>query len=176
MLDVINKIGEKFVSIFINLVPKIPGLVLTFLAGYLIIKILIFFSVRVMKLFRFGKALRDLLCSLLSVVLWILLVAQLASQLGLPNLAITISGSVVAFGFAIANGAATFASDVIAGFSLAKDRDFACGYRVKIGDLEGIIEKIDIRKVRIKSDDGKIHIIPNSKIDNALGWTILERG
>lgn len=126
-------------------------------------------------MFRLNHAMRELLTSLASVFLWVLFAAEIATLLGLSNLAIAISGSAVAFGFAIASGASALASDVIAGLSLAKDRDFEVGFRIKVGDVEGIIQGIDVRKVRILSDNGLINVVPNSKIDNANGWTVIER-
>ncbi|MCX6808086.1 MAG: mechanosensitive ion channel [Candidatus Berkelbacteria bacterium] len=143
--------------------------------GYILIRLAQFFLKRILKLFRLNHAMRELLTSLASVFLWVLFAAEIATLLGLSNLAIAISGSAVAFGFAIASGASALASDVIAGLSLAKDRDFEVGFRIKVGDVEGIIQGIDVRKVRILSDNGLINVVPNSKIDNANGWTVIER-
>jgi len=167
----IDRLGD----LFINLLPKLPGLIIGLIAGYLLIRLLTFLLRRVLKVVRLNKALIDITVSLGNVLLWILLLSELLRQAGLNNLALTISGSLVALGFALANGTQALTGDIIAGLFLARDKDFECGYRVKIGDIEGVVDKIDIRKVRIKSDDGKVHVLPNSKVDNANGWTIISR-
>lgn len=167
--------AEKILKLIENLGPKLPGLFLTVVIGYLVIKIGLYLFGRLLRVFRISKSVRDLLASLLDVVLWIMLIAELARQAGLSSLAITISSSVFALGFAIANGASAMASDIIAGLNLARDKDFEVGYKIKTGDIEGVVKKIDIRKVRITGDDGRIHVLPNSKVDNAIGWTVIDR-
>jgi len=166
---------ERLYDLIMSIVPKLPAVLLTVLIGYILIRIAQYFAKKIFRLCKFNKAMSELLLSLTNVFLWILFAAEVARELGLSDVAIAISGSAIAFGFAIANGASAVASDVIAGFSLARDKDFEVGYRIKVGDIEGIVERIDIRKVRIKSGDGKINVVPNSKIDNANGWTILDR-
>jgi small conductance mechanosensitive channel len=170
-----NTWSDKFYNIITDLLPKLPNVLIAIAVGYLVIKFLLFLLSRLLKIFKISAALSELLISLGGIVLWVMLSAELLRELGLSGLALTVSGSVIAFGFAIANSLSAMASDVIAGLSLAKDKDFERGYRIKVADLEGIIEKIDVRKVRLRSDDGKVHIIPNSKIDNANGWTIIDR-
>ncbi len=167
--------SEKILRLIENLVPKLPGLILTLAIGFLAIKAALFLLSRTLRIFRLSKSLRDLVSSLASIVFWVMLIAEMARQAGLANLAITISSSVFALGFAIANGASAMAADIIAGLSLARDKDFECGYKIKVGDIEGVVEKIDVRKIRIKDDKGSIHIIPNSKVDNINGWSVLDR-
>jgi small-conductance mechanosensitive channel len=167
--------SERVLRLIENLWPKLPGLLLTLAIGFLLIKFGLFLVNRVLRIFRFSKAVQGLALSLASIVLWVMLIAEIARQAGLSNLAITISSSVFALGFAIANGASAMAADIIAGLSLAKDKDFECGYRIRVGDIEGIVTKIDVRKVRIKDDKGNINVIPNSKIDSTTGWSVLDR-
>lgn len=167
--------AERIANLFVNLIPKLPGILIGLFFGYLMIRLLTYLLGRALKVVRLNKALRDIIVSLASVIMWILLASEILRQAGLNNLALTISGSIVALGFALANGTQALTGDIIAGLFLAKDKDFECGYRVKIGDIEGVVDKIDIRKVRVKTDDGKIHVVPNSKVDNMLGWTIISR-
>jgi small-conductance mechanosensitive channel len=169
------ELSERIFQLIENVGPKLPGLILTLAIGYLAIKIGLFIMGRALKLVRLSKAVRELAISLASIVLWVMVIAEIARQAGLSSLAITISSSIFALGLAIANGASAMASDIIAGLSLARDKDFECGFRIKVGDVEGIVEKIDVRKVRIKDDKGRITVIPNSKIDNTIGWSVIDR-
>jgi small-conductance mechanosensitive channel len=166
---------DRITSIFVSIVPKLPSVLVALIVGYVIVRLLQFIARRLFKVFRLNKAMSELMLSLTSVFLWVLFAGEIATVLGLSNIAIAISGGAVAFGFAIANGASAFASDVLAGLSLAKDRDFEVGFRIKCGDVEGVVQKIDIRKVRILGDNGLINILPNSKLDSANGWTVIER-
>lgn len=167
--------SEKIFGLFENVWPKLPGLFLILVIGFLVIKIGLFLFARILKAFRLNRSVQSLVVSLVDIMLWVMLVAELARQAGLSSLAITISSSVFALGFAIANGASAMAADIIAGLNLARDKDFEIGYKIKVGDIEGVVKKIDIRKVRIEGADGKTHILPNSKVDNAIGWTVIDR-
>ncbi len=155
-----------------NFGPKIPGIIFSFAVGYLLIKILAGSLGRALKIAKVPKALSNILVSLAVIILWFVLFSELAREAGFSSLAAKISGSLVLLGFAIANGISTLANDITSGIFLAKDNNFECGMRIKTGDIEGVVEKTDIRKTTIKGDKGEIFIVPNSRIDQG-GWTVL---
>jgi len=165
---------EKFYQLFLNLGPKLPGVISALILGYIFIRLLMFAMRRVLRIGKMHKALVDIITSLLNILLWILLLSEVTRQLGLSSLALTISGSVVALGFALANGLSGLTADIISGVFLSKDQDFEVGYRIKSGDIEGVVEKIDMRKIRIRDDAGKLYILPSSKVDST-GWVVLEK-
>jgi len=74
----------------------------------------------------------------------------------------------------LATGASGMASDIISGVFLARDHDFDLGYKIKVGGIEGIVQQIDIRKIRIVDDLGNTHIFPNTKLDKD-GWQVISR-
>ncbi|MFA5927552.1 MAG: mechanosensitive ion channel domain-containing protein [Patescibacteria group bacterium] len=154
--------------------PRLPILILGLAAGYLAIKILASLASNALRLAKVPKALTNIVISLIVTVLWLILFSELARTAGLPSLAVKISGSLLVVGLAIANGASAVAGDILSGVFLAQDRDFEVGYRIKSGEIEGVIKKIDIRKTRIEDNNGCLHIIPNSKLDT-VGWKIISR-
>ncbi len=162
---------HRFTQPFINFGPMIPKLILGVVVGGLIIKIGLSALGKLLKIGRVPRSLIDIIQSLSAVILWIMLLGELAKAAGLSSIAVTISGSLVVLGFALANGATALTSDIIAAFFIAKDRDFNIGDRIKTGDVEGIVTKIDIRKVRVKTDDGKLFIVPNTNLDKN-GWML----
>lgn len=169
-----NYINTKFWDPILNYLPRLPFLLLGLVIGYIIIRIILSVLKNTLKITKVPKALSGIIISMLTIVFWILLFAELSRSLGFTSIAITISGSLLVLGLALANGATTLTSDIISGVFLAKDEDFEVGFRVKTGDVEGVVQKIDIRKVRIISDDGKLHIVPNVNLDKN-GWVVLER-
>lgn len=170
MIDLI----DSFVNPIKAILPKLPPLLLALVLGIIIIKVLTELSKYFLKVARVPKALTSIIMSLLSIVLWLLLFSELAREMGMTSVALTVSGSLVIVGLALSNGATALTSDIIAGVFLAKDRDFEIGYKVKIGDIEGTIQHIDVRKVRVVDNKGILHVIPNANIDKS-GWTVLER-
>ena len=168
-------IAGRFWEPIKNFGPKIPILIVGLIAGILVIKILLVLMERTLKITRAPKALSGIVISLVAIVLWIMLFSEIARELGLSSVAITISGSLIVLGLALASGASNLTSDIISGVFIAKDDDFEVGFRVKSKDVEGVVQKIDIRKVRIVDDDNKLHIIPNTTLDKS-GWMVIARG
>ncbi|MEK9155768.1 MAG: mechanosensitive ion channel domain-containing protein [Patescibacteria group bacterium] len=168
-----EEILGRFLSPLLAIGPKIPDLTLGLLFGYILIKILAALLKNALKVARIPRALSDIIISILLIVMWVVLFSELARQAGLGSLAIKISGSLLVLGLALANGASTITADALAGIFLARDKNFACGLRIKTGEIEGVIEKIDVRKTRIRDNKGSIYVVSNSKIDQA-GWQVVD--
>lgn len=169
-----GNIVDRFLDPFSRFVPKLPLLIIGILLGLIIIKILMYLAVNALKVAKMPKALAGIVASLLTIVLWILFFAELARSMGLSTVALTVSGSLVVLGLALANGAGSLTSDILSGIFLAKDNDFEIGFKVKTGDTTGVIQRVDVRKVRIIDNEGKVHIVPNSNLDKN-GWIVIER-
>lgn len=68
-------------------------------------------------------------------------------------------------------------TDVVSGFILLFDGSVKVGDIVEMGDVIARVEKINIRTSHVKSMDGKIIVLPNSKLteDNVINWTISDK-
>jgi len=173
-METINSVLKSFWQPIVNFWPKIPAVILGLIIGIFIIKILTGILARALRYSRLPKALSGIITSLVVIVMWVLLLSEVARQLGMSGLAITISGSIVILGLSLASGASGLTSDIISGIFLARDEDFELGYRIKVGNVEGVVQKVDIRKIRIIDDDGNVHVYPNAKLDKD-GWEIISR-
>ncbi len=67
-------------------------------------------------------------------------------------------------GVAIGLGAQNIIKDVINGFFILFEDQFAVGDYINIGDKGGIVESIGLRLTKIKDFNGDIHIVPNGSI------------
>lgn len=67
-------------------------------------------------------------------------------------------------GLAIGFGAQSLVKDVITGFFILLEDQYALGDHVQIEGYEGIIEELGVRVTKIRSFDGELHIIPNGNI------------
>lgn len=113
--------------------------------------------------------------SMVVTVAWILVAAGVLSALGLTVIAAALSGSIALIALAVANAAKGTTSDIISGLFLAGDDDIDLGFRIKTGNVEGVVEKIDLRKVRIRDDEGHLHVLPNRAVEGSE-WIVLFRG
>ncbi len=119
-------------------------------------------------------ALTDLLLATITGLGWVLILAGVLQSLGLNQIALAVGGSISLAALGLASAASGNLGDIIAGVFLASDPDFGHGFTVKSGDVSGMIERIDLRKTRIRAPDGKLHVVPNKKIENEV-WIVEAR-
>jgi small-conductance mechanosensitive channel len=173
-MDILLSIPERFWQPIANFGPKIPTIIISFVVGYFIIQIIAAVLNRALKFSRMPRALTSVIASLALIVMWVALFAEIARQLGMGSLAVTISGSLAVLALALASGASGLAADIISGVFLARDPDFEIGYKIKVGDVVGLVHNVDIRKIRVVDAEGVVYIFPNSKLDKE-GWQVVSR-
>ena len=158
-----------------DLAERLAVAVVILVVGYLIVRLGTYLVRKVVKVVSMPAGLRSIVISLTRVVLWIILSIVILSVLGFSDLIIFFSSSVAAFGLVMAAGGSTLISDVLAGIFLAENKHFMVGDHVQAGEngTEGIIEAMDIRRIEIRSKDGKLHILPNSVVERKE-WVVLK--
>lgn len=70
----------------------------------------------------------------------------------------------LAFAFAVKDILANFLSS----FLLIFDRSFQIGDRIRTSNIDGVIEKVDLRSTRIRSLEGNVFSIPNGMLSNNI--------
>ena len=78
-------------------------------------------------------------------------------------------------GLAISFGAQSLVKDVISGFFILFENQFAIGDVVEAGGKSGVVEKMTLRVVVLRDLHGAMHVIPNSEIkvvsNMTRGWS-----
>lgn len=78
-------------------------------------------------------------------------------------------------GLAISFGAQSLVKDVISGFFILFENQFAIGDVVEAGGKSGVVEKMTLRVVVLRDLRGVMHVIPNSEIkvvsNMTRGWS-----
>jgi small-conductance mechanosensitive channel len=74
-------------------------------------------------------------------------------------------------GLAVGLGAQNLVNDVVSGFFVLFEDYYLVGDYVKIGDCEGVVERIDLRTTRIRDNDGRHHIIRNGQVDTVINYS-----
>lgn len=169
---------EAFLNVFsepiLQALPQLPDAALTLTVGIVVLYIFQWIFERVLYLVRTPRTLFDILISVSRVIMWAILIGAVFQSLGLTQIALAFSGSIAILGVAVGAGANALVQDIIAGLFLSRDRDFNVGYKIKTGDIEGIIYRIDVRKVRVMDSKGCIHVLPTSAFDKS-SWVVLDR-
>ena len=136
--------------------------VLTFVVGYVIIRI-------VMKAVRAGlekskleKAAHTLILSLCSTVLYVLLGLIIAKGLGIDITSIVALASVLTLAVSLA--LQTMLSNVVGGFTILYNHSFHSGDVVEVAGQTGTVQEINMAYTRLATPDNKIISIPNSAV------------
>lgn len=75
-------------------------------------------------------------------------------------------------GLAIGFGAQSLVKDIITGFFIIFEDQFAVGDVIQTGSFKGTVDEIGLRVTRIRSWTGEIHIIPNGSIVEVTNFSI----
>ncbi|OXM14501.1 mechanosensitive ion channel family protein [Paenibacillus herberti] len=99
----------------------------------------------------------------------------ITAMLVLPMLSINI-GPLLAgagvLGLAIGFGAQSLVKDVISGFFIVLEDQFAVGDVIQTGTFKGTVELIGLRTTRLKTWTGEVHIIPNGLIAQVTNFSL----
>lgn len=108
------------------------------------------------------QTLSAVILSFTKILIWIAAVFWTLGELDVdygPFL-VAAGGLSLAIGF----GAQSLVKDVVTGFFLLIEEQFALGDYVEINGVGGTVEKISLRTIRFRSLDGTVHIVPNGNI------------
>jgi small conductance mechanosensitive channel len=119
---------------------------------------------------RRTKTLGKLVHNLISYTVNFITILLILDQFGV-NLAPLLAGAGV-LGLAVGFGAQSLVKDVITGFFIIFEDQFAVGDVVQIDQFKGTVEEIGIRITRIKSWTGEVYIIPNGNIKQVTNFSV----
>ncbi len=91
------------------------------------------------------------------------------SELGIDIAPIMAGAGVV--GIAIGFGAQSVVKDIIAGVFIIMENQYRVGDVVKIADISGLVENINLRRTMLRDLDGIVHVVPNGEIRVASNLT-----
>jgi small-conductance mechanosensitive channel len=104
---------------------------------------------------------------------FVLLVALLLSLNLFIEIGPLLAGAGI-LGLAVSFGAQSLVKDVITGFFLLLENQFALGDVIEVAGKSGVVEQITLRVVVLRDLEGTRHIIPNSEIktvsNKTAGW------
>jgi small-conductance mechanosensitive channel len=84
------------------------------------------------------------------------------SQLGV-NIGPLLAGASV-FGLALSFGSQALVRDIVSGIFFMSDDAFRLGEYIDTGRLKGTVEKISVRSVRLRHQNGQVHTIPYGQL------------
>lgn len=113
--------------------------------------------------------LKSIVKSITDTILVIFAIMFILNGLGVDIRPILTAAGVL--GVAVGFGAKRFFEDIITGLSLILEGQIRVGDYVDISGHEGVVEKIDIKLVKIRDLQGRVHYIRNGMIDTVVNYT-----
>lgn len=120
------------------------------------------------------QALIDLGVAAIQAIGILIILSGALQSLGLDSISLAITGSISLIALGVATAASGNLGDIIAGVFLASDPDFGTGFVITTSGITGHVEHLDLRKTRLRTEDGKLHIVPNKSVENNA-WIVEAR-
>ena len=111
-----------------------------------------------------------LLNNILSYVVYFIAIMTILSVLEFDVKALLAGAGIL--GLAVGFGAQSLVKDIITGFFIIFEDQFAVGDYVRVNTFEGTVEEIGLRTTKIKGINGEINIIPNGNILEVTNFSI----
>lgn len=115
------------------------------------------------------RTLLPMLRTALMITIVVIVAFIFLTEIGV-NVAPLIAGAGVV-GIAIGFGSQTLVRDVITGIFLLFEDAMAVGDVVQVGGLSGVVEQLSIRSIKLRAQDGSLHIIPFSAVTTVTNMT-----
>jgi small conductance mechanosensitive channel len=116
-----------------------------------------------------GATLSRVLVGTGQVAVLLIAVFMLLSELEI-SIAPILAGVGVA-GIAIGFGAQSLVKDIVAGLFVILENQYRVGDVVRIADVAGLVEDINLRRTVLRDLDGIVHVVPNGEIRVASNFT-----
>lgn len=110
-----------------------------------------------------------LIASIAKYVIFGFVIVMSLTQVGIDPMPV-LAGAGVA-GVAVGFGAQSLITDLVSGLFILWENYFIVGDYIAIGEREGIVEAISLRVTRLRDDEGRVHIVPNGKIEGIVNYS-----
>lgn len=116
-----------------------------------------------------GRTLINTTSSAITIAVTVIVLLTVLSELGINIMPLLASAGVA--GFAVGFASQSLIKDIINGIYMITADLFQEGDIVKVGGIEGKIEKITIRAITLRDIDGILHTVPNNLITTISNYT-----
>ncbi|AEE95566.1 mechanosensitive ion channel family protein [Mahella australiensis] len=177
--NIVDAVGQKLSGIdYTQLVSKGIGVLLTLIIAAIVIRSGNFIIQRVMEAQSKRKfpmdekrinTLISILKSILRYAVYFIAIVTILDTLGVPVSSLIAAAGIG--GLAIGFGAQNLVKDVITGFFILFEDQFAVGDYVSIDGINGTVQDIGLRVTKIQGFAGDVNIIPNGSIAKVANFT-----
>lgn len=170
--DPTSIVEGAFVEVVDNVREALPavvsGLVFLLVAGACIVALTRAVRAILRRLFPGEEVYVRFAGTVVSAVLWFSAALAFLSLVGLTQIAAALGTASGFVALGVAYALSGMIADLVAGVYLLRDPDFNPGDRVHVGDVEGTVESIELRKTRLDVEGDRV-VRANAEIEKK--WT-----
>jgi len=107
----------------------------------------------------------DLAVAVVGLFLWFGTVLALLKIVGMGDIAASLGTATGFVALGVAFALKEMIADTVAGVYLLKDPDFGEGDTVTTASVTGTVERIDLRKTRLRAEDGDLVVLANRDVE-----------
>jgi small-conductance mechanosensitive channel len=166
-----TEVLDRFVADIVGAIPRLLSGVLFLVLAYFAIKIVLWIARAFFEQMYPAKdqLIVDLTVTIIAMFLWFGVALGLLTIVGLGQVAASLGTAGGFIGLGVAFALKEMIADTVAGVYLLRDADFNEGDRVETASVTGRVTRIDLRKTRIRGDDGDLIVLPNREVEKK--WT-----
>jgi len=166
-----NRVLDELVEGFVAALPRLVAGVLFLTVAYVAIRIVRSVARSALsRVYSIQETLIvDLAVAIISVFLWFGTLLILLDIVGMGSIAVSLGTTTGFVGLGVAFALKEMIADTVAGVYLIRDPDFQDGDRVTTASVTGTVEGVDLRKTRIRLDDGDLVVLANREVEKK--WT-----
>jgi len=128
-------------------------------------------AIRTPRLDQRAETLRQTARSVSRALLWIILLISVGSELGFWSVVTTLAAFGAIASLAVGFGGQSLVKDVISGFFILLEDQYGVGDVVRIGQQDGVVERMTLRVTQLRNLEGNVHVIPNGNIQTVTVLT-----
>lgn len=111
---------------------------------------------------RKANTLNSIISSILKYAIYFIGIFSILKQLGVPDSSLVVIAS--AGSVAVGLGAQSIVTDMMSGFFILFEDNYAVGDIVTIQGVTGAVESVTLRSTKLRDAQGCVHIIPNGSV------------
>lgn len=176
----IKQIDDLLADKGLGFVSALIDVALTFLVAWILVRLISFIVRRALKARRPGaddvRAKRldtasTLIISIAKYVIYFLAVAAAIGQLGLTASMTSLLTAAGIGGIVLGIGAQSLVQDIVSGFFMLFEDQFAVGDYITAADITGTVTAINLRTTAIQGYTGEVTIVPNGSISTLTNYS-----
>ena len=109
-----------------------------------------------------ARTIGTVLTSTFSAFVWVIAVGMILGEFGFDLGPVIASAGII--GVAIGLGAQTLVKDILSGIFMLVEDQYGVGDTVKVGDVEGAVEKVGLRITTVRDSNGTLWYLRNGEI------------